>query len=98
VNVALRGLPRSWEPFVQGICAREKLPGFDRLWTDCIQEETRLESRMMDGRKRVAVMRTRPLQPALGRAEEVLLGEGFSREREHLQNQDRRRILVRSMF
>jgi hypothetical protein len=45
VNVALRGLPRSWEPFVQGICARETLPGFDRLWTDCIQEETRLESR-----------------------------------------------------
>jgi hypothetical protein len=23
VNVALRGLPGSWEPFVQGICARE---------------------------------------------------------------------------
>jgi hypothetical protein len=45
VNVALRGLPRSWEPFVQGICAREKLPDFDRLWTDCIQEETRLVSR-----------------------------------------------------
>jgi hypothetical protein len=30
---------------VQGICAREKLPGFDRLWIDCIQEETWLESR-----------------------------------------------------
>jgi hypothetical protein len=45
VNVALRGLPRSWEPFVQGICARETLPGFDRLWSECIQEETRLESR-----------------------------------------------------
>jgi hypothetical protein len=49
VNVALRGLPKSWEPFVQGICARETVPGFDRLWTDCIQEETRLESR--DGLK-----------------------------------------------
>jgi hypothetical protein len=50
VNVALRGLPRSWEPFVQGICARDKLPDFDRLWTDCIQEETRLVSRDdMDG-------------------------------------------------
>jgi hypothetical protein len=45
VNVALRGLPKSWEPFVQGICAREQLLGFDRLWNDCIQEETRLESR-----------------------------------------------------
>jgi hypothetical protein len=49
VNVALRGLPKSWEPFVQGICARETVPGFDRLWTDCIQEETQLESR--DGLK-----------------------------------------------
>ena len=36
VNVALRGLPKSWEPFVQGICAQEKLPDFDRLWTNCI--------------------------------------------------------------
>jgi hypothetical protein len=40
VNVALRGIPRSWEPFMQGICAQEKLLEFDRLWTDCIQEET----------------------------------------------------------
>jgi hypothetical protein len=41
-NIALRGLPRSWEPFVQGICAWEKLPEFDILWTDCIKEETQL--------------------------------------------------------
>jgi hypothetical protein len=45
VNATLRGLPRSREPFVQGICAREHLPGFDRLWNDCIQEETQLESK-----------------------------------------------------
>jgi hypothetical protein len=31
VNVALNGLPRSWEPFVQGIYAGEKLLDFDRL-------------------------------------------------------------------
>ena len=36
VNVALNGFPKPWEPFVQGICAREKLPSFDRLWIDCI--------------------------------------------------------------
>jgi hypothetical protein len=50
VNVVLRGLPKSWEPFVQGICAQETMSGFDRLWNGCIQEETRLESR--DGLKR----------------------------------------------
>jgi hypothetical protein len=50
VNVALKGLPRSWEPFEQGIYARERLPWFDRLWIDCIQEETRLMSKDdMDG-------------------------------------------------
>jgi hypothetical protein len=50
VNVALIGNPKSWEPFVQGIYARDTVSGFDRLWTDYIQEETRLESR--DGLKR----------------------------------------------
>jgi hypothetical protein len=45
VNVALSGLHESWEPFVQGICAQVKLPTFDRLCTNCIEEEARLESR-----------------------------------------------------
>jgi hypothetical protein len=45
VNVALNGFLRSWEPFVLGICAREKLPPFDRLWIDCTQEEARIESK-----------------------------------------------------
>jgi hypothetical protein len=36
VNVALSGLQISWEPFMQRICARDKLPGFDRLWIYCI--------------------------------------------------------------
>jgi hypothetical protein len=36
VNVALNGFPRSWEPFVQGICAQEKMPPFERLWINCI--------------------------------------------------------------
>jgi hypothetical protein len=43
VNVALRGLPKSWEPFVQGIYAQETVPVFDRLWNDCSQDGTHLE-------------------------------------------------------
>jgi hypothetical protein len=50
VNVALNGFLGSWEPFVQGICAREKLPPFDRLWIDCIQEEARIESKNVNQR------------------------------------------------
>jgi hypothetical protein len=40
VNVVLWCIPRSWEPYMHGICARETLVGFDRIWNDCIQEET----------------------------------------------------------
>jgi hypothetical protein len=45
VKVALNGFLGSWEPFVQWICSQEKMPPFDRLWIDCIQEEARIESR-----------------------------------------------------
>jgi hypothetical protein len=45
MNVALNGLPKSWEPFVKGVCTRENLPDWQRLWDDCIQEETREESK-----------------------------------------------------
>jgi hypothetical protein len=45
MNVALNGLPKSWEPFVKGFCARENIPDWQRLWDDCIQEETREESK-----------------------------------------------------
>jgi hypothetical protein len=43
MNVALNGLPNSWGPFFEGVCARENLPNWQRLWDDCIQEETREE-------------------------------------------------------
>ena len=42
----LNGFPSSWDWFVKGICARKKLPKFDKLWTDCTQEEARLISKM----------------------------------------------------
>jgi hypothetical protein len=41
----LNALPRHWEPFLQSISGRADLPGFDRLWTDYTQEETRLIAR-----------------------------------------------------
>jgi hypothetical protein len=45
VTTTLNGFPSSWDPFVQGICARRRLPKFDKLWTDCTQEESRLISK-----------------------------------------------------
>jgi hypothetical protein len=39
VLATLNNLPKHWEPFLQIISGREQLPTFDRLWTDCTQEE-----------------------------------------------------------
>ena len=41
----LNGLPRSWDSFIQGICARKKLVKFSKLWEECSQEEARIIAR-----------------------------------------------------
>ena len=41
----LNGLPRSWDSFIQGICARKKLVKFRRLWEECSQEEAWIAAR-----------------------------------------------------
>jgi len=46
VTTTLNGFPSSWDTFVQGICARRKLPKFDKLWGDCTQEEARLDKKI----------------------------------------------------
>jgi hypothetical protein len=45
VNMALNGIPKSREPLFKGVCARESIPDWQRIWDDCIQEETREESK-----------------------------------------------------
>ena len=45
VMTTLNGLPRSWDSFIQGICARRKLITFSRLWEECSQEEARIVAR-----------------------------------------------------
>ena len=39
VMTALNGLTRSWESFIQMMCARKESMEFDVVWEDCIQEE-----------------------------------------------------------
>jgi hypothetical protein len=41
VRTALNGVSKQWVVFVEGIVAREKLPNWERLWDDFVQEETR---------------------------------------------------------
>ena len=45
VMTTLNGLPRTWDSFIQGICAKKKLVKFSRLWEECSQEEARIASR-----------------------------------------------------
>ena len=35
VMITLNGLPRTWDSFIQGICARKKLVKFRKLWEEC---------------------------------------------------------------
>ena len=37
VMTTLNGLPRSWDSFIQGICARKKLVMFSRPWEEFSQ-------------------------------------------------------------
>ena len=39
VRTVLHGFSKSWEVFVEGIVAREHLPDWNRLWSDCVQNE-----------------------------------------------------------
>jgi hypothetical protein len=38
VTTTLNGFPTFWIPFVQGVCARNKLSKFDKLWEYCTHE------------------------------------------------------------
>ena len=40
VRIALNGFFKPWDTFVKGVVAREKLPNWQRLWDDFVQEET----------------------------------------------------------
>ena len=41
VRTTLNGVSKTWHMFVQAIVGRERLPDWDRLWDDFVQEETR---------------------------------------------------------
>jgi hypothetical protein len=42
LSVALNGFSKSWDVFVRGVVAREKLPNWLRLWDDFVQKDIRL--------------------------------------------------------
>jgi len=49
VSLALLGLHKSWYSFQDAMSDRENILGWERLWSDCVQEE--IQRRMRDGRE-----------------------------------------------
>ena len=47
----LRGLPITWESFVQSVTGRDNLPMYDQLWADCTKEESRLMAKTGETRE-----------------------------------------------
>jgi hypothetical protein len=45
VHVIFDGLPSSWDTFLSSVSGREIQPTFERLWHDCLQEESRTATR-----------------------------------------------------
>ena len=45
VSLDLLGLPKSWHSYEDSVNGREKLPGWERLWSDLVQEEIRWGTR-----------------------------------------------------
>ena len=39
MSLALLGLPKSWHSYDDSVNGREKLPGWERIWLDLVQEE-----------------------------------------------------------
>jgi hypothetical protein len=45
VSLALLGLPKSWHSYQDSVNGREKLPDWERLWSDLMQDEIRRNTR-----------------------------------------------------
>jgi hypothetical protein len=45
VNIALNGLPKTWDAFSASMNTRKEYPTFEELWTCCAQEESRISEK-----------------------------------------------------
>ena len=45
MSLALLGLSKSWHSYEDSVNGREKLPNWERLWSDLVQEEFRRNTR-----------------------------------------------------
>ena len=53
VQTMFDGLPTTWETFLASINGRGDQPNFERLWHDCLDQESRIQSRSGPHPKRI---------------------------------------------
>ena len=46
VQIVFDGLTSDWEAYLVAVNGREDEPSFERLWHDCLQEESRIQTRV----------------------------------------------------
>jgi putative lipoic acid-binding regulatory protein len=51
VNVVLNGLPKTWDAFSASMNTRKEYPTFEKLWTYCAQEESRINAKEKSQKK-----------------------------------------------
>ena len=51
VSLALLGLPKSWHSYEDSVNGREKLPRWERVWSDLVQEEIRRSTKDVSSSK-----------------------------------------------
>ena len=76
VSLALLGLPKSWHSYQDSVNGWEKLPGWERLWSDLVQEEIRQNTR--DGSSSKALDEENCALAAKQKKEKVSLSESSS--------------------
>jgi hypothetical protein len=53
VNIVLNGLPKTWDAFAASMNTRKEYPKFEKLWTCCAQEESRINKKEKSQKKYV---------------------------------------------
>jgi hypothetical protein len=51
VNIVLNGLPKTWDAFSASMNTRKEYPAFEKLWTYCAQEESRISAKEKSQKK-----------------------------------------------
>jgi hypothetical protein len=51
VNIVLNGLPKTWDAFAASMNTRKEYPTFEKLWTSCAQEESRINAKEKSQKK-----------------------------------------------